>query len=304
MQEWNALYAEISAKYQGSGSANGFPAEDELERTEENIVGLARSINQLQIELDRMKKVQLEQASTGEKIDIKYQDSGAVGSFLPSAKAGMESYVPITSEMPDPPPAEEADFRMTYTAAYGAEILQHGKDDLMKRLETYPDRSPPPSNQVASHTSAEMPQTAEPAANAADEPVADISEEEDSEDEDYVVPGDDGRGLLTDVPLILGPTEIEVLPMVIMSGIVPPLEGTPGYGSSPDEITAIKNMHTVRCHLLLAQDNGRNLLRELLIFVAAWDLREEELYFKFMVKIMEAILTNGLMPFSYYAFRE
>jgi hypothetical protein len=63
-------------------------------------------------------------------------------------------------------------------------------------------------------------------------------------------------------------------------------------------------MHGVRCHLLLAQDNGRNLLRELLIFVAAWDLREEELYFKFMVKIMEAILANQLLPFAYHAFRE
>jgi palmitoyltransferase len=42
----------------------------------------------------------------------------------------------------------------------------------------------------------------------------------------------------------------------------------------------------------------------LLIFVAAWDLREEELYFKFMVKIMEAILANQLLPFAYHAFRE
>jgi hypothetical protein len=41
-----------------------------------------------------------------------------------------------------------------------------------------------------------------------------------------------------------------------------------------------------------------------LIFVAAWDLREEELYFKFMVKIMEAILANQLLPFAYHAFRE
>jgi hypothetical protein len=92
--------------------------------------------------------------------------------------------------------------------------------------------------------------------------------------------------------------------MIIQSGIVPPGPHQPGYGTSKEEIAAIKNMHTVRCYLLLAQDNGRNLLRELLIFVAAWDLREEELYFKLMTQIIEAVLTNGLLPFSYHAFRE
>ena len=184
-------------------------------------------------------------------------------------------------------------------------ILQQGKDDLMKRLETYSERpSVAQVSHVASPSSPVISPASPTAVNPADEGPEDGSEGEDSEDNDYVVPGDDGRGLLTDVPLILGPTEIEVLPMIIMSGIVPPREGSVGYGSTPDEVIAIRNMHTVRCHLLLAQDNGRNLLRELLIFVAAWDLREEELYFKFMVKIMEAILTNGLMPFSYHAFRE
>jgi len=134
-----------------------------------------------------------------------------------------------------------------------------------------------------------------------DEDDEDEEEDEDEEDEnEEYAPGEDGRGLLTDVPLILGPNEIVVLPMLIMSGIVPPTE-------SPHEKKddyALINMYTIRCHLLLAQENGRNLLRELLIFVAAWDLREEELYFKFMVKIMEAILVNGLMPFAYGAFKE
>lgn len=132
------------------------------------------------------------------------------------------------------------------------------------------------------------------------------SEDEDEDDSDYddPVPGDFNRGLLTDIPLILGPQEVEVLPMIIQTGIVPPGPNQPGYGRSPEEVAAIKNMHTVRCHLLLAQDNGRNLLRELLIFVAAWDLREDELYFKLMIQIIEAVLTNGLLPFSYHAFRE
>jgi palmitoyltransferase len=129
------------------------------------------------------------------------------------------------------------------------------------------------------------------------------SEEEADEEEEYPGSTEDGRGLLTDVPLILGPSEIEVLPMIVMSGIVPPANQL-AQCKTQQERNALINMHTVRCHLLLAQDNGRNLLRELLIFVAAWDLREEELYFKFMVKIMEAILQNGLMPYAYHAFRD
>ena len=125
---------------------------------------------------------------------------------------------------------------------------------------------------------------------------------EDDKEEDYPGSTEDGRGLLTDVPLILGPSEIEVLPMLIMSCIVPPTDLLPQLSEKAKNATT--NMHTVRTHLLLSQSNGRNLLRELLIFVAAWDLREEELYFKFMVKIMEAILQNGLMPYAYHSFRD
>lgn len=138
-----------------------------------------------------------------------------------------------------------------------------------------------------------------------EDPEEDSDEEHSSDEDDYAVPGEDGRGLLTDVPLILGPNEIEVLPMIIMSGIVPPVQ-EPSNDSSheTEQYHSLVNMYTIRCHLLLAQENGRNLLRELLIFVAAWDLREEELYFKFMIKILEAILIYGLMPFAYGAFKE
>ncbi|KAG9522389.1 hypothetical protein KCU93_g7090, partial [Aureobasidium melanogenum] len=205
-----------------------------------------------------------------------------------------------------PRPVAEDDYKMMFTASAGAKILESGKSELMKRLENYP--VPPP--QQAQITSPASP-IASPASpvyeNRTDEDDVGLdeeSEEEESEDEDeYPGSSEDGRGLLTDVPLILGPSEIEVLPMIVMSGIVPPARSTQA-GTSTEETNAIVNMHTVRCHLLLAQDNGKNLLRELLIFVAAWDLREEELYFKFMVKIMEAILVNGLMPYAYHAFRD
>ncbi|KAB2573886.1 High mobility group HMG1/HMG2 [Lasiodiplodia theobromae] len=316
VQEWHTLYNDLIAKYRHDVNllrSVKLPPEpkaiDPNATQEENVAALAASINQLQMEVERMKKAMLTPSSktpTAPSVQPQVSASELLKNYpnTPSRADLQDLKMPLGAEPQDPPPATEADFRMTYNAAYGADILQNGKDDLMKRLETFPERVPPqnaaevsPSSPVMSPAS---PNATEPAEDIGDE----VSEEEDSEDEDYVVPGDDGRGLLTDVPLILGPSEIEVLPMIIMSGIVPPAEGAPGYGTTAEEIAAIKNMHTVRCHLLLAQDNGRNLLRELLIFVAAWDLREEELYFKFMVKIMEAILTNGLMPFSYHAFRE
>lgn len=316
VQEWHILYNDLIAKYRNDVNllrSVKLPPEpkaiDPNATQEENVAALAASINQLQQEVERMKKAMLtpsSKAPAAPAVQPQVSATELLKTYAnsPSRMDLHDLKMPLGSEPQDPPPATEADFRMTYNAAYGANILQDGKDDLMKRLETFPERVPPqnasevsPSSPVLSPAS---PNATEPAEDIGDE----VSDEEDSEDEDYVVPGDDGRGLLTDVPLILGPSEIEVLPMIIMSGIVPPTEGTPGYGTTSEEVAAIKNMHTVRCHLLLAQDNGRNLLRELLIFVAAWDLREEELYFKFMVKIMEAILTNGLMPFSYHAFRE
>ncbi|KAL2044945.1 hypothetical protein N7G274_002720 [Stereocaulon virgatum] len=117
------------------------------------------------------------------------------------------------------------------------------------------------------------------------------------EDEGYISPGEPGdqeRGLLTDIPLVLGPQEIEALPMIIQIGICA------GQGAMMNG----RDMQGMRCNILLAGDPGRNLLRELLIFIAAWDLQDNEMYFKYMMQIMEAILENGLMPYAYQTFAE
>ncbi|KAI5369710.1 putative armadillo-like helical, Ataxin-10 domain-containing protein [Septoria linicola] len=184
--------------------------------------------------------------------------------------------------------------------------LQEPQTDGLPELVSN-SRGSPAASTAESSIIEDVPRGDEPSDEAFDESageddIEEGSQEAEEEEEDYPGSTEDGRGLLTDVPLILGPSEIEVLPMLIMSGIVPPI--TLPAVLSNDERNALMNMHTVRTHLLLSQSNGRNLLRELLIFVAAWDLREEELYFKFMVKIMEAILKNGLMPYAYHAFRD
>ncbi|KAJ4983675.1 essential cytoplasmic protein [Stagonosporopsis vannaccii] len=276
--KWNMLYADVVARYrdQIAQSSTYKKVVDQHAKNEESVQALAKSINQLQVEVDRMRS-SISMNPGGSTLE-----EAAPASQIPRPAADDSLLDPSIKRSP---PAGEIDFRVTYPPSFGAEILQNGKDDLLKRLEPDPDR-PGLISDVAS-------------------PTSPPPEDDDDADDDYDdIPGDEGRGLLTDVPLILGPTEIEVLPMIIMGGIVEPTEGQPGYHSDPTVFSSVRSMHGVRCHLLLAQDNGRNLLRELLIFVAAWDLREEELYFKFMVKIMEAILANQLLPFAYHAFRE
>ncbi|KAK5166875.1 uncharacterized protein LTR77_007604 [Saxophila tyrrhenica] len=245
---------------------------------------------------------------------------------------------------------EKTDSRMLFTSEAGTKILESGKAELMKRLEGYADvgagagiaarrvstaRSAPISASDAhpahpinvggaqrrrSNSYAVEHAFAEESMDEDDDEEEDESDEEgeDDEEEDYPGSTEDGRGLLTDVPLILGPSEIEVLPMLIMSGhVIPPAEEHPTQRNNYKDINPWAMPHSdalpddilekgakLRTHLLLSQTPGRNLLRELLIFVAAWDLREEELYFKFMVRILEAILKHGLMPYAYHAFRD
>ena len=211
-------------------------------------------------------------------------------------------------------PMTEEDTSVPRSTQSAAETLQEAKDELMVRLEE--------SSQVAGHGEhdyegggnegatavAAGPAGTATGAAAADEDlcsvdaVAEGSMEEDEEgdeedDEDYRSrSGYQQRGLLTDLPLVLGPAEIEALPMIIQVGIVD------GFGSKGGEKTGSRDMQALRCHVLLAQESGRNLLRELLIFMAAWDLPDDELYFQMMVQIMEAILKNGLMSYAYSDF--
>jgi palmitoyltransferase len=169
------------------------------------------------------------------------------------------------------------DMTVTRTPQSAATTLQEAKDQLMARLQD---------------NSAIL--------EEAEDDQYDPADGDDELDDDHrsldAVAGDQERGLLTDIPLVLGPSEIEALPMIIQTGIVD------NFGTRGGERVGSKNMQSVRCHILLAQETGRNLLRELLIFIAAWDLPDDEFYFKMMVQIMEAILKNGLMPLAYQTF--
>ncbi|KIV83510.1 hypothetical protein PV11_05529 [Exophiala sideris] len=186
----------------------------------------------------------------------------------------------------------DEDLKMSRTAQSAAATLQEAKDELMARLHESAPIVDENGDQIYD-------EDGNPEGEYDDDlmdSVEDSMEEEEDDDEDYRGSGDQERGLLTDVPLVLGPTEIEALPMIIQAGIVD------NFGSKNGERQGVKNMQAVRCHILLAQEAGRNVLRELLIFIAAWDLPDDEFYFKMMVQIMEAILKNGLMSHAYSDF--
>jgi palmitoyltransferase len=188
----------------------------------------------------------------------------------------------------------EDDMTMPRTSQSAAETLQEAKAELMAKLqETTPMIGA--DGQRIYDPSGVQDEVAEDDIHSTDG-VADSIDDEEDDDEDYQSPGDQERGLLTDVPLVLGPTEIEALPMIIQAGIVD------SFGLKGGERNGAKNMQAIRCHILLAQEAGRNVLRELLIFIAAWDLPDDEFYFKMMVQIMEAILKNGLMSHAYSDF--
>jgi len=186
------------------------------------------------------------------------------------------------------------DLLMPRTSQSAAETLQEAKDELMTRLQ---DAAPVLDEHAESPYEEEVSnQDGVLEDDIIDSAEDSAEEEEEDEDEDYRNPDDHERGLLTDVPLVLGPTEIEALPMIIQAGIVD------NFGMKNGDRQGVKNMQAVRCHILLAQEAGRNVLRELLIFIAAWDLPDDEFYFKMMVQIMEAILKNGLMSHAYADF--
>ncbi|KAJ5993757.1 hypothetical protein N7451_009481 [Penicillium sp. IBT 35674x] len=209
-------------------------------------------------------------------------------------------------------PVSEDDTSMPRSSQSAAETLQEAKDELMARLQesshlgdgdadydtadagTVGDDD---SHSLEGHADGSIEGDEEDEGDDVDGPDDGPEVDDEEDDDDYRGrPGDQQRGLLTDIPLVLGPAEIEALPMIVQAGIVD------SFGLKGGERNGSRNMQALRCHILLAQETGRNLLRELLIFIAAWDLPDDELYFKMMVQIMEAVLRNGLMSAAYSDF--
>ncbi|ORY61348.1 uncharacterized protein BCR38DRAFT_459253 [Pseudomassariella vexata] len=118
--------------------------------------------------------------------------------------------------------------------------------------------------------------------------------EEDQDDDDSYGEGP-MTGLLTEVPNILDPKQIEALHMIVKSCILD------SAGSGPTRFG--ENLQQTRCRMLLATDCGKNLLREMLVFIAVWEKDEQSLIFQISSQIVQAIHESSLIPYAWNALR-
>ncbi|KAK4190941.1 hypothetical protein QBC35DRAFT_488590 [Podospora australis] len=121
----------------------------------------------------------------------------------------------------------------------------------------------------------------------------DMIEEEDIDEDEY----NDGpmTGLLTEVPNILDPKQIEALHMIVKSCI---------YNTNPSgAFEWDENLQKTRCRMLLATECGKSLLREILVFIAVWEKSEQSLIFQLTTQIVEAIHHCALIPYAWQSLR-
>ncbi|KAK3381379.1 hypothetical protein B0H63DRAFT_202101 [Podospora didyma] len=122
----------------------------------------------------------------------------------------------------------------------------------------------------------------------------DMIEEEDADDDDSYGEGP-MAGILTEVPNILDPKQIEALHMIVKSCIL----DNAGLALS----RAGENLQKTRCRLFLACECGRSLLREILVFIAVWEKDEQTLIFQLTTQIVEAIHHSALIPYAWQSLR-
>lgn len=116
--------------------------------------------------------------------------------------------------------------------------------------------------------------------------------EEEADDDDSYGEGP-MTGLLTEVPNILDPKQIEALHMIIKSCI---LESA---GSGPTRHG--ESLQQARCRIMLATECGRNLLREVLVFIAVWEKDEQSLIFQISSQIVQALHESCLIHYAWEA---
>jgi hypothetical protein len=123
----------------------------------------------------------------------------------------------------------------------------------------------------------------------------DDEELDDEEDEDDSYVEGPLRGLLTEIPNILDTKQIEALHMTVKACIVDSM----GSGLTP----AGENLQKTRCKMFLALDCGKNLLREMLVFIAVWEQTDQQFIFQITAQIIESFHHNALLPYAWNSLR-
>lgn len=121
-----------------------------------------------------------------------------------------------------------------------------------------------------------------------------MMDDEDADDDESYGEGP-LTGLLTEVPNILDPKQIEALHMIVKSCIL----DNAGSGLT----RAGENLQKTRCRMFLALDCGKSLLREMLVFIAVWEKDEQSLIFQVTTQIVEALHHSALIPYAWNSLR-
>lgn len=124
----------------------------------------------------------------------------------------------------------------------------------------------------------------------------DVLADDDDVDDDESYGEGPLTGLLTEVPNILDPKQIEALHMIVKSCIL----DNAGSGLT----RAGENLQKTRCRMFIALECGQALLRELLVFIAVWEKDEQSLIFQVTTQIVEALHHSALIPYTWNCLRQ
>ncbi|KAF6843055.1 essential cytoplasmic protein [Colletotrichum musicola] len=127
-----------------------------------------------------------------------------------------------------------------------------------------------------------------------DDNLDDMMDDEDIDDDESYGEGP-LTGLLTEIPNILDPKQIEALHMIVKSCIL----DSAGTGLT----RAGENLQKTRCRMFLALDCGKSLLREMLVFIAVWEKDEQSLIFQITSQLIEALHHSALVPYAWNSLR-
>ncbi|CRK31679.1 hypothetical protein BN1708_018824, partial [Verticillium longisporum] len=122
-----------------------------------------------------------------------------------------------------------------------------------------------------------------------------IDEEDDIDDDDDSYGEGPLTGLLTEIPNILDPKQIEALHMIVKSCIL----DSAGTGLTRTG----ENLQKTRCRMFLALDCGKSLLREMLVFIAVWEKDEQSLIFQLTSQLVEAMHHSSLVSYAWNSLR-
>ncbi|KAH6663613.1 hypothetical protein F5X68DRAFT_218156 [Plectosphaerella plurivora] len=131
--------------------------------------------------------------------------------------------------------------------------------------------------------------------NYDDDGYDDMLDEDDDIDDDESYGEGPLTGLLTEIPNILDPKQIEALHMIVKSCIL----DSAGAGLT----RAGENLQKTRCRMFLALDCGKSLLREMLVFIAVWEKDEQSLIFQLTSQLVEAMHHSSLVSYAWNSLR-